>query len=171
DARAVLGARDLDRRGRRVDGSARGRSVGRAAAERGEEGEGRQARSADEHRRPSSIVEQRRYLRAVIVQQRIASKLTSALSPVHLDVVNESHQHSVPPGSETHFKVLVVSPAFEGRSLIERHRAVNAALADELKGGVHALTIRALTPAQWEGGGAEGFASPPCLGGSKNARA
>jgi stress-induced morphogen len=107
----------------------------------------------------------------VIVQQRIAAKLTSALSPVHLDVVNESHQHSVAPGSETHFKVLVVSPAFEGRSLIDRHRAVNAALAEELKNGVHALTIRALTPAQWEADGAAGFTSPPCLGGSKKAEA
>lgn len=102
------------------------------------------------------------------VQQRIAEKLTAALDPVHLDVVNESHMHSVAPGSETHFKVLVVSPAFDSKSLIERHRAVNGALADELKNGVHALTIRALTPQQWEADGAAGFKSPPCLGGSKN---
>jgi stress-induced morphogen len=107
----------------------------------------------------------------VVVKQRIAQKLTSALSPVHLDIENESHRHSVAPGSETHFKVLVVSPAFEGKSLIERHRAVNNALADELKGGVHALTIRALTPAQWQADGAAGFISPPCLGGSKKAEA
>jgi BolA-like protein 1 len=105
----------------------------------------------------------------MIVQQRIASKLNAALSPVHLDVENESHRHSVAPGSETHFKVLVVSPAFEGKSLIDRHRAVNTALAAELAGGVHALTIRALTPAQWQADGAAGFVSPPCLGGSKKA--
>lgn len=103
----------------------------------------------------------------MIVQQRILEKLTAALHPVHLDVVNESHMHSVPPGSETHFKVLVVSPAFEGQPLVQRHRAVNAALADELRSGVHALSIRALTPSQWEVDGAPGFQSPPCLGGSK----
>jgi stress-induced morphogen len=105
----------------------------------------------------------------VIVQQRIVEKLTSALHPVHLDVVNESHMHSVPPGSETHFKVVVVSPAFESLSLVQRHRAVNEALADELRSGVHALTIRALAPSQWPADGAASFESPPCLGGSKKA--
>jgi stress-induced morphogen len=103
----------------------------------------------------------------VVLQKRIQDKLTAALGPAHLDVVNESHMHSVAPGSETHFKVLVVSPAFEGKPLIDRHRAVNAVLAAEFKSGLHALTIRALTPAQWEADGAAGFKSPPCLGGSK----
>lgn len=101
------------------------------------------------------------------VQQRIVEKLTAALQPLHLDVVNESHMHSVAPGSETHFKVLVVSPAFESQPLVQRHRTVNGVLADELKNGVHALSIRALTPAQWEADGGAGFRSPPCLGGSK----
>lgn len=105
---------------------------------------------------------------AVMVQQRIVEKLTSALQPVHLDVVNESHMHSVAPGSETHFKVLVVSPAFEAQSLVQRHRTVNGVLADELKSGVHALSIRALTPSQWAAEGASDFESPPCLGGSKH---
>jgi BolA protein len=103
----------------------------------------------------------------VVLQKRIQEKLTAALAPKHLDVINESHMHSVAPGSETHFKVLVVSDAFENKTLIERHRAVNAALAEELKKGLHALTIRALTPAQWEKDGAQGFVSPACLGGSK----
>jgi stress-induced morphogen len=97
----------------------------------------------------------------------IEGKLGEALRPVHLEVVNESHMHSVAPGSETHFKVLVVSEVFEGLGLVDRHRRVNEALRDELRGGVHALSIRALTPAQWGGAGAEGFASPKCLGGSK----
>jgi stress-induced morphogen len=103
----------------------------------------------------------------VVVQQRIVEKLTAALAPLHLDVMNESHMHSVAPGSETHFKVLVVSPAFESQSLVQRHRTVNDVLADELRAGVHALSIRALTPSQWEADGASGFRSPPCLGGSK----
>ncbi len=100
-------------------------------------------------------------------QATIELKLGEALLPVHLEVLNESHMHSVAPGSETHFKVLVVSPAFEGLGLVDRHRRVNEVLRDELRGGVHALSIRALTPEQWGGSGAAGFVSPKCLGGSK----
>ena len=100
------------------------------------------------------------------LQATIEAKLGAALLPLHLEVVNESHMHSVPPGSETHFKVLVVSPTFEGLGLVDRHRRVNDILRDELRGGVHALTIRAIAPSQWTGQ-AEGFASPACLGGSK----
>jgi BolA protein len=101
-------------------------------------------------------------------QQSIQEKLTLALQPTHLDVENESRMHNVPAGSETHFKVVVVSDVFEGLGLVDRHRRVNVALADELKAGLHALTIRALTPAQWTAEGAPGFDSPPCLGGSKS---
>jgi len=75
--------------------------------------------------------------------------------------------HSVAPGSETHFKVLVVSAAFDGMNRVARQRKVNEALRDELAGGVHALTMRTLTPAEWESGGAAGFESPACKGGSK----
>jgi BolA protein len=103
----------------------------------------------------------------VSIHQRIQQKLEGALAPLHLDVENESRMHSVPPGSETHFKVIVVSPAFEGMGLIDRHRRVHAILSEELAGGVHALTIRALTPAQWETEDPSAFRSPPCLGGSK----
>jgi stress-induced morphogen len=53
------------------------------------------------------------------VEQRIVEKITSALSPVHLAVVNESYMHSVPRGSETHFKVFVVSDKFEGQTPIK----------------------------------------------------
>ena len=101
------------------------------------------------------------------IHESIRTKLTEALAPAHLDVENESRMHSVPPGSETHFKVVIVSDAFEGLGLVDRHRKVHAILADELKGGVHALAIRALTPAQWEKESPGAFTSPPCLGGSK----
>ena len=99
--------------------------------------------------------------------ERIQEKLSAALAPTHLEVENESHNHNVPKGSETHFKVLIVSDAFEGLNAIDRHRRVHAALADELKKGLHALTLRALTPAQWQAEGGSDFKSPPCLGGSK----
>ncbi|XP_032829684.1 bolA-like protein 1 [Petromyzon marinus] len=101
------------------------------------------------------------------VQESIREKLTRALGPVHLDVVNESGMHAVPRGSETHFKVVVVSAQFEGVSLLARHRLVNEALRDELVGCVHALSIQARTPEQWGSSGGRVDPSPPCLGGSK----
>lgn len=101
-------------------------------------------------------------------QERILDKLGKGLETVHLVVENESHMHSVPPGSETHFKVLIVSPVFEGLGAVDRHRRVHGLLSDELRSGLHALTLRALTPSQWEAEGAAGFQSPACLGGSKH---
>jgi len=99
--------------------------------------------------------------------ESITEKLTAGLAPIHLAVENESHMHNVPAGSQTHFKVLVVSAAFEGLGAIERHRRVHALLSDELKSGLHALTMRALTPEQWATEGGASFESPKCLGGSK----
>jgi stress-induced morphogen len=104
----------------------------------------------------------------VSLHERIQEKLSRALSPEHLDVENESRMHNVPPGSETHFKVLIVSAAFEGLDLVDRHRKVNEILSAELKGGgLHALTMRTLTPSQWSEQATADFRSPPCLGGSK----
>lgn len=102
--------------------------------------------------------------------RRIEEKLRAAFAPVELEIENESHKHSVPRGSETHFLVLVVSAAFEGLGPVERHRRVNAALREEFGAGLHALSIRARTPGErardLEAGRGEA-ASPPCLGGSK----
>ena len=101
------------------------------------------------------------------LHERIQEKLSTSLTPIHLDVENESRMHNVPAGSETHFKVFVVSAAFEGMGLVDRHRRINQILADELRGGVHALSIRALSPAQWGAEAARSFQSPKCLGGDK----
>jgi stress-induced morphogen len=103
----------------------------------------------------------------MVVQNRIEEKLRVELSPSLLIVENESKKHSVPPGSETHFKVTVVSSAFEGLGRVERHRLVHAVLKDELSSGVHALTMTSKTPAEWTNDSSVG-ASPPCLGGSKS---
>lgn len=100
-------------------------------------------------------------------QARITDKLIAAFAPVALVVDNQSDQHSGPPGRESHFKVVVVSDTFTGQSLVQRHRAVNTVLADELRAGVHALAIEALTPAQWTARGGAIAPTPPCLGGSK----
>ncbi|MBA4234134.1 MAG: BolA family transcriptional regulator [Ralstonia sp.] len=82
----------------------------------------------------------------------IREKLLVALRPTRLDVVNESHMHSGHAGSpgtgESHFRVMVVSEAFEGKSRVERHRMVNAALADELRGRVHALALTTYAPGE-----------------------
>ena len=98
------------------------------------------------------------------VEKSIISKLTVSFAPTVLEVVNASFKHNVPTGSETHFKVLVVSPLFTDKSLIQKHRLVNACLADELKEGVHALSIQALTPEQWAVDNSV-KSTPPCLGG------
>ena len=84
------------------------------------------------------------------LETRMREKLMVALRPTRLDVVNESHLHaghgSSPGTGESHFRVLIVSGAFAGKTRVERHRMVNEALAGELKGGVHALAIKACAP-------------------------
>jgi stress-induced morphogen len=104
----------------------------------------------------------------MVVQTRIEAELTRELAPALLVVENESKNHSVPAGSETHFKVTVVSDRFDGLSRVDRHKLVYAILKDELSGGVHALAITSRTPAEWAMDSSVG-ASPPCLGGSKAA--
>ena len=101
------------------------------------------------------------------VLETIETKL-GTLEPLHLEVVNESGHHNVKPGSESHFKVVIVSPKFEGMRLLERHRVINQMLADELAGSVHALSIHAYTEANWEQRFGQAPMSPPCLGGSRS---
>ncbi len=103
------------------------------------------------------------------VETRIGRTLEDTFHPQAMQVLNESGMHSVPPGSETHFKVLVVSQGFAGEGLLARHRRVHAALAEELRAGVHALSIHAFTPEEWEAKGRQMFPSPRCHGGSKGA--
>jgi BolA family transcriptional regulator, general stress-responsive regulator len=83
------------------------------------------------------------------IGERIAQKLKAAFSPSQLDVVDESHKHAghagARPGGETHFQVRIVAGAFQGKSLLHRHRLVNETLAEELAGPVHALSIPALS--------------------------
>ena len=101
------------------------------------------------------------------VQQSIETKIAAALAPSHLEVINESHMHSVPPGSESHFRVVVVSDRFEGLPLVRRHQTVNQVLEQEFEDGLHALSMQTLTGAEWRHRGGETRASPACHGGSK----
>lgn len=86
------------------------------------------------------------------IRAGIEAKLTAALAPRSLEVIDESHHHAGHghhhPDGETHFRVAIVSDAFEGKSRIERHRMINALLAGELASRVHALAISAHTPAE-----------------------
>jgi len=86
------------------------------------------------------------------MENTIREKLTAALDPERLDIVNDSHRHAGHRGSpgtgESHFRVFVVSSQFAGRSRVERHRMVNEALAEELRTTVHALAIAAHAPGE-----------------------
>lgn len=101
------------------------------------------------------------------VADTIRGKLENGLAPTWLEIVNESHMHSVPPDSETHFRVVVVSPAFAGQRSVARHQSVYAAVAEELEGPVHALALHTYTPEEWAAREDAAPASPACLGGSK----
>ncbi len=101
----------------------------------------------------------------MIVQQAIETKISAGLAPSHLDVVNESHMHSVPPGSESHFKLVVVSERFAGMTRVARHQLVNGLLADELGGPIHALSMQTHTASEWSERGGRVIDSPACLGG------
>ena len=103
------------------------------------------------------------------IEAVIEQKLLSAFSPMHLDVINESHQNNVAPGSESHFKVIIVSDDFVGERLIKRHRAINTLLATELAEKIHALALHTYTKDEWDKYYAENTPlSPKCLGGGKN---
>jgi len=86
------------------------------------------------------------------IQDLITQKLTKAFAPESLSVVDESHLHAghagARPGGETHYRVHIVSDAFRGKSRVDRHRMINATLAGELAGSVHALAIHASAPGE-----------------------
>jgi BolA protein len=90
------------------------------------------------------------------VRDRMETKLTAAFAPEFLRVVDESQKHAghaghaggAGHGGETHFRVQIVAPSFSGMSRIERHRAINALLAEEIAGGVHALALEIKAPGE-----------------------
>jgi BolA family transcriptional regulator, general stress-responsive regulator len=86
------------------------------------------------------------------VQETISKKLTETFSPVSLKVLDESNQHAGHAGhpgrEETHFRIYIVADAFKGKSRLSRHRLINDLLADELRGGIHALAVHASAPGE-----------------------
>ncbi|MET4391614.1 BolA protein [Bradyrhizobium sp. F1.4.3] len=97
-------------------------------------------------------VRSRTLMANMATRDTISNKLQEAFTPESLQVVDESHLHEGHaghrPSGETHFRVYIVSPAFKGKSRVERHRMINSALAAELSGSVHALAIHAQAPGE-----------------------
>ncbi|MDQ0325909.1 BolA protein [Rhodopseudomonas julia] len=86
------------------------------------------------------------------VRENMEDKLNGALSPEELTITDESHLHAghggAHPEGESHFRIHIVSAAFEGKSRVERHRMINEILVEELKNRVHALAVRAYAPSE-----------------------
>jgi stress-induced morphogen len=102
------------------------------------------------------------------IQKTIEEKLKKKFLPSHIEIINESFMHNVPKGSETHFKLIIVSEKFENISLLERHKQINETLREEFtEGPLHALSIHPFTPSIWEKS-LKIPHSPVCLGGKKN---
>ena len=85
-------------------------------------------------------------------EQRIREKLMVAMEPTRLDVINESHMHaghrSSPGTGESHFRVLIISEKFAGKSRVERHRMVNEVLKGDVGGAIHALALATYAPGE-----------------------
>lgn len=100
----------------------------------------------------------------MMIRKQIETKLRAAFAPVFLDVVDESHRHNVPAGSESHFNVVLVSDRFIGERSLHRHRLVYGTLTEELSTTVHALALHTYSAQEWESLQNTTFASPPCRG-------
>ncbi|CAK9884114.1 MAG: DNA-binding transcriptional regulator BolA [Candidatus Erwinia impunctatus] len=103
-----------------------------------------------------------------MIKQQIEKQLEQSFAPVYLEIQNESHQHNVAVGAETHFKVIMVSEAFEADRLLARHRRVYTALARQMAAGVHALALHLYTREEWDKKQSLVPDSPPCRGGSSH---
>ena len=84
------------------------------------------------------------------IEASLRENIETAFNPEYYELENESHMHSVPVNSETHFRLLVVSDAFEGKSRIDRSRMINDLMKTEMARGLHALSQRAMTPTEWD---------------------
>lgn len=101
------------------------------------------------------------------VQKLVEETLNASFDVKHLEVLNESHMHSVPPNSETHFKVILVSSNFDGVRKVARHQQIYKVLEDAMKNGIHALALHLYNEEEWEAKTEGAPVSPNCMGGSK----
>ena len=101
------------------------------------------------------------------VERSISDKLSAHFTAQFLQETNESFMHSVPEGSESHFKLVIVCDQFDGQRLVQRHQSIYRLLAEDLAGPVHALALHTYTIPEWAEKNAVAPESPNCLGGSK----
>ena len=97
-----------------------------------------------------------------VVQEALENKIIEQIQPVFLDIINESPNHSVPEGSESHFRVIIVSEKFKDLSTVKRHQMVYKVVSEELKQKVHAFSQHTFTPEEWLNKGGKIPDSPPC---------
>ena len=100
------------------------------------------------------------------VEDQLRERLRARFTPTHLELDNESHQHSVPPNSETHFRLVMASPVFAGLRAVARHQRVYGELSDLLAGPIHALAMHLYDVDEWSAREEPAPASPECRGGS-----
>lgn len=100
-------------------------------------------------------------------ENEINNLLKNHFSCEYLDVLNESDNHSVPPNSETHFKITLVSEDFIGKSKVSRHQSVYALVQGMMAEGLHAVALHTYEPSEWQLKNSAAPVSPNCMGGSK----
>ncbi|UVW34245.1 BolA/IbaG family iron-sulfur metabolism protein [SAR92 clade bacterium H455] len=102
------------------------------------------------------------------IEKIVTDKLAAEFKAEVLQVTNESYMHSVPAGSETHFKVVLVTEQFAGKRQVQRHQAIYTVLAEELAGPIHALALHTFSGAEWAGSQGQAPDSPQCRGANKS---
>ena len=101
------------------------------------------------------------------IEQDIKTRIQKAFDPDVLDLVNESHGHNVPKGSESHFKLVCVSDKFAGKNRVQRQREIYSVLSDIMKDKIHALALHTFTPDEWTAASERTLLSPQCSHKSK----
>ncbi len=101
------------------------------------------------------------------IEKIVTDKLAGQFKAEVLQVTNESYMHSVPAGSETHFKVVLVTDQFIGKRQVQRHQAIYGVLTEELAGPIHALALHTFSPGEWADSQERAPDSPQCLGANK----
>lgn len=101
-----------------------------------------------------------------MIKDKIEEKLKTQISSLYVEVINESPNHNVPDGAESHFKVIVVSNDFENMRPVQRHQLIYKALNEEMK-LIHAIAIHPFTKLEWDKNNQSSSDSPDCLGGSE----
>ena len=100
-----------------------------------------------------------------MIKDKIEEKLKTKISSLFVEVINESPNHNVPDGAESHFKIIVVSNEFEDMKSVQRHQLIYKVLSEEMK-LIHAIAIHPFTKTEWESNNQSSSDSPDCLGGS-----